>query len=87
MGFGQMAFYNIYLCDQECKGEEDSYRWFLTVFQLQANLAIDENARVVLKPRNRLKHTLGIKTLSSKPGPKPIKKQLETTAKDGDLTN
>ncbi len=41
----------------------------------------------MLKPRNRLKHTLGTKTLSSKLGPKPIKKQLETIVEDGDLTN
>jgi hypothetical protein len=54
---------------------------------LYANLTIDENVRVVLKPRNRLKHTLGTKTLSSKLGPKPIKKQLETIVEDGDLTN
>jgi hypothetical protein len=39
----------------------------------------------VLKPRNRLQHTLGTKALSSKPRPKPIKKQLETTIKDGDF--
>jgi len=41
----------------------------------------------VLKPRKRLKHTLGIKTLSSKLRPKPIKKYSNPTAEDGDLTN
>ncbi len=41
----------------------------------------------MLKPHNKLKHTLGTKTFSSKPGPKPLKKQLETTIEDGDFTN
>jgi len=34
---------------------------------LQANLATNEDVGVVLKPHKRLKHTLGIKALSSKP--------------------
>lgn len=59
----------------------------LTIFQLQANLTTYEDAKVVLKPHNRLKHTLGVKAPSSKLGPKPIKKQSETTTEDGDLTN
>jgi hypothetical protein len=55
---------------------------------LQANLAIDEDVKVMLNPHtNKLKHTLRAKSFSSKPIPKPIKKQLETTTKDGDLTN
>ncbi len=41
----------------------------------------------MLKPCDRLKHTLVTKTLSSKLGPKPIKKQLEIVVKDGNLTN
>ncbi|CAK9220289.1 unnamed protein product [Sphagnum troendelagicum] len=53
----------------------------------KANLATDEDAGVVLKPRSRLKRTPGTKALSSKPGPKPIKKQSETAAEDGDLTS
>jgi len=72
---------------KESRGEEDSCRWLLTIFQLQANLATDEDAGVVLKPRSRLKRTPGTKALSSKPGPKPIKKQSETAAEDGDLTS
>jgi hypothetical protein len=55
------------------------------VFQLQANLVINEDAGVMLKPHNKLKHMLETKALSSKPGPKPIKKQLETTVENGDL--
>jgi len=46
----------------------------LTVFQLHANLTTNEDVGVVLKPHNILKHTLGIKALSSKLKPKPIKK-------------
>jgi hypothetical protein len=44
------------------------------IFQLQANLATNEDANVVLTPHNRLKQTLKVKALSSKPRPKPIKK-------------
>jgi hypothetical protein len=52
---------------------------------LKANLVINEDVGVMLKPHNKLKHMLETKALSSKPGPKPIKKQLKTTVEDGDL--